>query len=91
MVAELHRGYQVFNTNQVQLVDFCELRSALESQALLYVGQRQKLKLVEQFSQILIDLKKSFSLENRENQLEFDTNFHLSFFCCAQIRFLYHQ
>ena len=43
--------------NQEELVDFCELRFALESQALRYAVQRQKLNLTEPLSQIFIDMK----------------------------------
>ena len=91
VVAEPHRGYRVFNMTQEELVDFCELRFALESQALRYAVERQKLKLTQQLYQILIDMKENYSPENREKYLELDTSFHHSFFCCAQSRFLYHH
>ena len=86
VVAEPHRGYRVFNMTQEELVDFCELRFALESQALRYAVQRQKLKLTQQLYQILVDMKENCSPENREKYLELDTSFHQSFFCCAQSR-----
>ena len=91
VVAEPHRGYRVFNMTQEDLVNFCESRFALESQAFRYAVQRQKLKLTQQLYQILVDMKENCSPENREKYLEIDTSFHRSFFCCAQSRFLYHH
>ena len=88
VVAEPHRGYRVFNMTQEELVDFCELRFALESQALRYAVQRQPLKLAKQLQQILTEMEANFSPENRERYFELDTNFHKSFFRCAESRFL---
>ena len=85
VVAEPHRGYRVFNMTQEELVDFCELRFALESQALRYAVQRQKLKLTQQLYQILIDMKENFSPENREKYLELDTSFYQSFFVVLKV------
>ena len=48
VVTEPHRGYRVLSMTQEELVDFCELRFALESQALRYAVQRQPLKLARQ-------------------------------------------
>ena len=48
VVAEPHRGYRVFSMTQEELVDFCELRFALGSQALRYAVQRQPLKFARQ-------------------------------------------
>lgn len=88
VVAEPHRGYRVFSMTQEELVDFCELRFALESQALRYAAQRQPSKLAKQLQQILTEMEDNFSPENREKYLELDTNFHKSFFRCAESRFL---
>ena len=88
VVAEPHRGYRVFSMTQEELVDFCELRFALESQALRYAVQRQPLKLAKQLQQILTEMEANFSPENREKYFELDTNFHKSFFRCAESRFL---
>ena len=79
VVAEPHRGYRVFSMTQEELVDFCELRFALESQALQYAVQRQPLKLAKQLQQILTKMEANFSPENREKYFEWDTNFHKSF------------
>ena len=70
VVAEPHRGYRVFNMTQEELVDFCELRFALESQALRYAVQRQPLKLAKQLQQILTEMEANFSPENREKYFE---------------------
>ena len=88
VVAEPHRGYRVFSMTQEELVDFCELRFALESQALRYAVQRQPSKLAKQLQQILTEMEDNFSPDNREKYLELDTNFHKSFFSCAESRFL---
>ena len=88
VVAEPHRGYRVFSMTQEELVDFCELRFALESQALRYSVQRQPLKLARQLQHILTEMEANFSPENREKYFELDTNFHTSFFRCSESRFL---
>ena len=88
VVAEPHRGYRVFSMTQEELVDFCELRFALESQALRYAMRRQPGKLSKQLQQILTEMEDNLSPENREKYLELDTNFHKSFFSCAESRFL---
>ena len=61
VVAEPHRGYRVFSMTQEELVDFCELRFALESQALRYAAQRQPSKLAKQLQQILTEMEGNFS------------------------------
>ena len=88
VVAEPHRGYRVFSMTQEELVDFCELRFALESQALRYSVQRQPLKLTRQLRHILTEMEANFSSENREKYFELDTNFHTSFFRWSESRFL---
>ncbi|MEC8594144.1 MAG: GntR family transcriptional regulator, partial [SAR324 cluster bacterium] len=88
VVAEPHRGYRVFNMTQEELVDFCELRFALESQALRYAVQRRPLKLAKKLQQILTEMEANFSPKNREKYFELDTNFHKSFFRFAESRFL---
>ena len=85
VVAEPHRGYRVFNMTQEELVDFCELRFALESQALRYAVQRQPLKLAQQLQQILTEMEANFSPKNREKYFELDTNFHKSFFALLKV------
>ena len=89
VVAEPHRGYRVFSMTQEELVDFCELRFALESQALRYSVQRKPLKLARQLQHILTEMEANFSSENREKFFELDTNFHTSFFRCSESRFLF--
>ena len=85
VVAEPHRGYRVFSMTQEELVDFCELRFALESQALRYSVQRQPLKLARQLQHILTEMEANFSPENREKYFELDTNFHTSFFAVLKV------
>ena len=87
--AQPHRGYRVFNMTQKELIDFCELRFALESGALRLAVQRQPLKLNQQLKHILSKMKDNRSPENREVYLGLDTAFHQSFFKCAQSQFLY--
>ena len=87
--AQPHRGYRVFNMTQKELIDFCELRFALESGAVRLAVQRQPLKLNQQLKHILSKMKNNLSPENREVYLGLDTAFHQSFFKCAQSQFLY--
>ena len=71
VVAEPHRGYRVFSMTQEELVNFCELRFALESQALRYAVQRQPSKLAKQLQQILTEIEGNFSSENRPFSIRF--------------------
>ena len=89
VTAQPNRGYRVFTMTQEELIDFCELRFALESRALRLAFQRQPLELNQQLKRILSKMKGNHSPENRETYLELDTAFHQSFFKCAQSRFLY--
>ena len=53
VVSETHKGYRVFSMNQQELVQFCERRFALESQALRYGADRDHSGLTRQLELIL--------------------------------------
>ena len=57
VVAEQHRGYRVFSMTQEELVDFCELRFALESQALRYAAFFAVLKVDSFFNITRISMR----------------------------------
>ena len=87
--AEPNRGYRVFNMTPEELIDFCELRFALESRALRLAVQRHPLELNQQLNHILSKMNNSRQPKNLRAYLQLDTNFHQSFFDCAQSKFLY--
>ena len=88
VVSELHKGFKVFEMDEQDLSEFCELRLALESQALRSAYKINRLGLIKELKKIIKDLKGSaknndFSLHNL-----LDTKFHKTFFILASNRYL---
>jgi DNA-binding GntR family transcriptional regulator len=88
VVSETHKGYRVFSMNQQELVQFCELRFALESQALCYGAKRDRSGLTQQLELILERMMDNQGESERENYLSLDTQFHQAFFEASGNRFL---
>ena len=88
VVSETHKGYRVFSMNQQELVQFCELRFALESQALRYGAKRDRSGLTQQLELILERMVDNQGESERENYLSLDTQFHRAFFEASGNRFL---
>ncbi len=88
VVSETHKGYKVFSMDQEQLVEFCELRFALESQALRYAVQRNSVALHETLESVLARMEVHQQSPDREAYLSLDTEFHRSFFLLSGNRFL---
>ena len=88
MVSVPHKGYRVFTLNQEELVAFCELRFTLEAQALRYGIERNPKELVQTLHGILLKMQKNQDESMREEYLNLDTLFHMSFFKACQNDFL---
>ena len=88
VVSVPHKGYRVFTLNQEELVAFCELRFTLEAQALRYGIERNPKELVQKLHGILLKMQKNQDESMREEYLNLDTLFHMSFFKACQNNFL---
>ena len=88
VVSVPHKGYRVFRLNQEELVAFCELRFTLEAQALRYGIERNPKELVQKLHGILLKMQKNQDESMREEYLNLDTLFHMSFFKACQNDFL---
>ncbi len=88
VVSVPHKGYRVFTLNQDELVAFCELRFTLEAQALRYGIERNPKELVQKLHGILLKMQKNQDESMREEYLNLDTLFHISFFKACQNDFL---
>ena len=88
VVSMPHKGYRVFTLNQEELVAFCELRFTLEAQALRYGIERNPKELVQKLHGILLKMQKNQDESMREEYLNLDTLFHMSFFKACQNDFL---
>ena len=88
VVSVPHKGYRVFTLNQEELVAFCELRFTLEAQALRYGIERNHRELVQKLHGILLKMQKNQDETMREEYLNLDTLFHMSFFKACQNDFL---
>ena len=88
VVSVPHKGYRVFTLNQEELVAFCELRFTLEAQALRYGIERNPSELVQKLHGILLKMQKNQDESMREEYLNLDTLFHISFFKACQNDFL---
>ena len=88
VVSVPHKGYRVFTLNQEELVAFCELRFTLEAQALRYGIERNPKELVQTLHGILLKMQNNRDESMREEYLNLDTLFHISFFNACQNDFL---
>ena len=88
VVSETHKGYKVFTMDQKELVQFCELRFALESQALRYGVKCNHTGLTRKIELILDSMADNLGESDLENYLSLDTRFHRAFFEACGNRFL---
>ena len=99
VVSEVHKGFRVFKMDKQELSEFCELRFALESQALISTFTKNRLKLIGKLKNIIKEMeectkRKTYSLHNKckdddiENYNLLDTKFHNLFFVLSSNRYL---
>ena len=88
VISVLHKGYRVFTMNQEELIEFCELRFTLESQALRYGIERDHKGLAKSLKGIVEKMQDFQDEEHREEYLSLDTQFHQAFFKACKNSFL---
>ena len=72
VVSETHKGFKVFKMDEKELSDFCELRLALESQALSSAFTKNRLNLVRKLKKIVKEMEKcikSVDIKNLVNDI----------------------
>ena len=99
VVSEVHKGFRVFKMDEKELSEFCELRFALESQALSSTFTKNRLNLVRKLKNIIKEMeectkRRTFSFHNKCNYGDIknydllDTKFHKLFFILSSNRYL---
>ena len=99
VVSEVHKGFKVFKMDEKELSEFCELRFALESQALISSFTKNKLKLIRKLKNLIKEMEdctknKTYSLHQKsinddiKNYNILDTKFHKLFFVLSSNRYL---
>ena len=62
VVSETHKGFKVFKMDELELYEFCELRFALESQALKSAYNNHRAGLVIKLKNIINEMEKCVSI-----------------------------
>ena len=99
VVSEVHKGFRVFKMDEKELSEFCELRFALESQALSSSFTKNRLKLIRKLKKLIKEMEdctknKTYSLHKNsinddiKNYNILDTKFHKLFFVLSSNRYL---
>ena len=88
VVSEVHKGFRVFKMDEKELIEFCELRLALESQALRSAYKSNRLELVRGLKILIKDLKVSIKKNDFVKYNLIDSKYHQSFFILSSNRFL---
>ena len=57
VVSEVHKGFRVFKMDENELSEFCELRFALESQALSSSFTKNRLKLIRKLKKLIKEME----------------------------------
>ena len=60
VVSEVHKGFRVFKMDEKELSEFCELRFALESQALSSSFTKNRLKLIRKLKNIIKEMEELY-------------------------------
>jgi len=88
VVSEVHKGFKVFKMDEQDLSEFCELRLALESQALRSAYKINRLGLIKELKIIIKDMKGCAKNNDFFQHNLLDTKFHKTFFIVASNRYL---
>ena len=86
--SEVHKGFKVFKMDEKELSDFCELRLALESQALKASYENNRVALIRGLKLFIKDLAKSIKNNDFLKYRLIDCEFHKCFFILSSNRFL---
>jgi len=88
VVSEIHKGFKVFKMDEQDLSEFCELRLALESQALRTAYKKNRLELILELKNIINEMKVCSKKQDFLQHNLLDTKFHKTFFILASNRYL---
>tara|TARA_B100001142_G_scaffold282991_1_gene295731 strand:+ start:210 stop:881 length:672 start_codon:yes stop_codon:yes gene_type:complete len=88
VVSEHHKGFKVFKMDEQDLSEFCELRLALESQALKTAYKKNRLELIQQLKNIINEMQACAKKKDFIQYNLLDTKFHKTFFILASNRYL---
>ena len=86
--SEVHKGFKVFKMDEKELSDFCELRLALESQALKTSYENNRAALIREIKLFIKDMTKSIKNNEFLEYRLIDSKFHKCFFTLSSNRFL---
>ena len=86
--SQVHKGFKVFKMDEKELSDFCELRLALESQALKTSYENNRVALIRELKILIKDLEKSIKNNDFLKYRLIDSEFHKCFFILSANRFL---
>ena len=88
VVSKTHKGFKVFKMDEQDLSEFCELRLALESQALRTAYKKNRLELILQLKNIINEMQVCSKKQDFLQYNLLDTKFHKTFFILASNRYL---
>lgn len=88
VVSGTHKGFKVFKMDELELYEFCELRFALESQALKSAYNNHRADLVIKLKNIINEMEKCVSNNKIKRYYLLDTKFHKTFFVLSANRYL---
>jgi len=88
VVSEVHKGFRVFKMDEQELSEFCELRIALEIQALRSAIYNNKINLVIKLKKIVKQMEDSVKNSDLKVYDLLDSQFHKIFFILSENRYL---
>ena len=88
VVSEVQKGFIVFNMDEQELSEFCELRIALEIQALRSAIYNNKINLVIKLKKIVKQMEDSVKNSDLKVYDLLDSQFHKIFFILSENRYL---
>ena len=88
VVSEMHKGFRVFKMDAIELYEFCELRFALESQALRSAYNKNRFDLARKLKIIVKEMEACKKFNDVKNYDLLDTKFHKTFFILCSNRYL---
>ena len=80
VVAEVNKGFKVFKMDKKKLLEFCEYRLGLESEALRISYKNNRLELVRELKNTIKESEESIKSNDLEKYYLTDIKFHNSFF-----------
>jgi DNA-binding GntR family transcriptional regulator len=88
VVSEVNKGFRVFKMDEKELLEFCEYRLALESQALRTAYKINRLELVKKLKFSITESEESIKSNDSKKYILTDSKFHKSIFVVSSNRYL---